>query len=207
MNTVTGVAPLPRAVPALDEDAPRYRFSREDYHRLSDTGLFIDKHTELIDGQIIVMPGKKEPHSLGTTFSNQAMRDVFDRNAYWVRNQEPLVLGQHEPEPDCAVILGSARQWAGKGHPTSALLIIEVSDRTLRYDRRTKSGLYAAFGIADYWILNLVDGRLEVHRDPVPDAARPFGHGYASVTHLTAFESIAPLAAPAAVVRVADLLP
>jgi Uma2 family endonuclease len=86
------------------------------------------------------------------------------------------------------------------------VLIVEVSDTTLSYDRRRKGSLYARAGVADYWIVNLVHRRVEVYRAPVPDANRPYGHRYSSRADLTPPAAIAPLALPQAAVAVADLL-
>jgi Uma2 family endonuclease len=123
------------------------------------------------------------------------------------RLQAPLHLGPRSaPEPDAAVVPGGPRDYTATGHPTTALLIVEVSDTTLSYDRGRKASLYARAGIADYWILNLVQ-QLEVHRWPVPDPTQHYRHGYADVLILTPQDHIAPLAAPKKRVAVADLLP
>ena len=88
-----------------------------------------------------------------------------------IRIQLPLDLGQtSEPEPDCTIVLAASRQNLA-GHPTSAVLVIEVADSSLAYDRGRKGSLYARAGIQDYWIINLVDDRLEVYRDPIPDSS------------------------------------
>ena len=112
-----------------------------------------------------------------------------------------------EPEPDVSVVQGTERDYIGTGHPTTAMLIVEVSDTTLRYDRGTKASLYAKHGIADYWIVNLEDGRVEVHRQPVADAKARFRMRYDNVTIHQKGEFVAPLAMPAARVAVSDLLP
>src|SRR5262249_26191582 len=126
---------------------------------------------------------------------------------FHVRAQQPLRLGpRSEPVPDIAVVSGPPEDYRQQ-HPTTALLLMEVSDRTLWYDRRRKAGLYARAGIADYWIVNLKRRQLEVYRNPMPDAARYAGYRYSNVTILTEAETVAPLAAPQASVAVADLLP
>ena len=84
---------------------------------------------------------------------------------------------------------------------------MEVSNRTLSYDRVAKSSLYAAGSIADYWIVNLVDRQLEVHRNPVADPTKLFGFGHSSRTIFDPGDAIAPLAAPHSPLAVADLLP
>ena len=124
-----------------------------------------------------------------------------------MRVQGPLDLGEiSEPEPDVAVIAGNVRDYTD-AHPTTAALIVEVADTSLAYDRTTKASLYAKAGIADYWIVNLIERQLEVHRYPTSDAARLYGFGYAEITVLTAAESVVPLAMPQASIAVADLLP
>jgi hypothetical protein len=79
--------------------------------------------------------------------------------------------------------------------------------RALRFDRDHPGSLYARARIADYWIVNIPDRRLEVHREPVPDTAAPFAWRYGRVVTLGPDGRIAPLAAPPALVTVADLLP
>ena len=111
------------------------------------------------------------------------------------------------PEPDAAVVPGGPRDYATTGHPTTALLIVEVSDTTLSYDRGCKASLYARAKIADYWIVNLVHGRLEVRRNPVPDVSERYGWRYQDVLLLAPPDRIAPLAAPKKHIAVADLLP
>ena len=111
------------------------------------------------------------------------------------------------PDPDIAVIVGGMRSHRGTNNPTSALLLVEVSVTTLRYDRRVKTSLYAASGIADYWILNVVDGQLEVYRDPVPDTNARFGWAYASRSDLLPGATVSPLALPGASIAIVDLLP
>ena len=87
------------------------------------------------------------------------------------------------------------------------MLIVEVSESTLAFDRRRKASLYARAGIADYWIVNLVDRQLEVRRNPVADLTQFYGAAYADETVLQAADQATPPAAPQARIAVADLLP
>ena len=113
---------------------------------------------------------------------------------------------ESEPEPDVAVVPGSFRDYAAE-HPTRPFLVVEVSESSLRFDRHHKGSLYARAGLADYWIVNLVDRVLEVYRDPVQDAATAFGWRYGSAATLGPDASITPLALSGAGIRVVDLSP
>jgi Uma2 family endonuclease len=182
-----------------------FHWTREEYHRLADQGFFQDRRVELIEGEIVEMPVPKPPHVMALGLTEDVLRTAFGRG-FWVRTQAPLNLGEaSEPEPDLAVVPGGP--WDYPEHPTTALLVVEISETTPPIDRGRKASLYARAGLADYWIINLVDRQLEVCRTPGPDASQPHGFGYQGVTILDATESVAPLAAPGARIAVADLLP
>ena len=182
------------------------RWTVDEYYRLADHGFFIDQRVELIAGRIIEMAPQKDPHAVAILLGHQALSGAFGEG-YVVRCRLPLHLSSNsEPEPDFAVLAGGPRDFLGKGHPRTALLVVEISDTTLRYDRRKKAGLYAKAGIEDYWIVNLIDRQLEVHRKPVADRGHPFGHRYADVSFVGGSDAVIPLAIPVAVAA-ADLLP
>lgn len=182
------------------------RFSKSEYYRLGELGFFHGQRTELIEGRIMVQSPQKPEHFCVVDHVAELLRNAFGPG-YRVRIQGPIDLGQStEPEPDLAVVAGSSLQFL-TAHPTTAALIVEVSESSLSYDRRRKGSLYARAGISDYWIVNLVHRRLEVYRDPVPDANEHYGHRYSTRTNLTAPATISPLALTRAVVAVADLIP
>jgi Uma2 family endonuclease len=182
-----------------------HRWTQAEFHQLVDQGWFLDQRVELIGGELLEMPGPGNLHCISNECVATALRGVFGRG-FWVRVQMPLDCGTYsEPIPDVAVVSGEPRTHTD--HPTAALLVVEVSDSTLTFDQTQKASLYAAQGMTDYWIVNLVDRRLEVHRDSVPDPAEPFGHRYQNVTHLLPTDTVTPLAAPQASLAVADLLP
>lgn len=145
------------------------------------------------------------PHRIAREWSDNRLRSVFG-SGWRVCVQMPLVLGrQTDPEPDIAVVRGDPR--GSTAHPTSAALVVEVADTSLNHDITTKAQAYATGGIQDYWVLDVDGRRLLVFRDPV---ALPAGLGVSSYRiHLTfdPADSVAPLAAPASPVRVAELLP
>jgi Uma2 family endonuclease len=190
----------------MKQTLPRpHRWSREEFHQMGDLGWFPDQRVELIDGEIIERPVAKRPHVLSLHLSQKVLEGAFGAGHH-VQNQSALNLGpDSEPEPDLAVIIGQLTDYTE--HPTTALLIVEISDTTLSYDRNRKAALYAGAGIADYWIVNLVDRQLEIHRNPAADPAHPHGFRYTDVVIHGPGAVVSPLAAPAAKVAVNDLLP
>jgi len=158
-----------------------------------------DERLELIGGRIVTMSPEGAIHAGAIDLCAEALRRVFT-TGFTVRVQHPLAIDpDDEPEPDIAVVVGSPRDHL-TDHPRQAVLVVEVADSSLEYDRRDKARLYARAGFADYWIVNLIDRRLEVHRAPTIG-------GYRSVVSLTATDEIAPLAAPSSRIAVAALLP
>ncbi len=166
-----------------------------------------EERLELIEGEVIEKVSPQRVHMRqSANLSGKAAERAFREECH-IRTQLPLVFGPHnKPEPDVAVVVGSIRDYS-LAHPTTAVLIIEISDSTLRYDRTTKAGIYARAGIADYWILNVVDRVLEVHRQPAAMTDMPLGHGYRSITRYIETEIVSPLVAPDSLITVADLLP
>ena len=177
-----------------------HRWSRAEYEHIVNVGGFpSDARLELLDGYIIDMSPQKSLHACAADLAEAALRACFSNGAY-VRSQKPLALDDtSEPEPDIAVVPGSARDYA-EHHPTHALLIVEVADSSLDFDRNRKARAYARNAIPEYWIVNLRDFVLEVRRQATGDA-------YQNVQTLRAQERITPLAAPDCIVAVADLLP
>lgn len=184
-----------------------YRWTREAYYRLGEVGLLPpDARVELIEGEILEMAPQGPAHSTSTSTAQEALRAAFGPGFY-VRSQMPLSLGlASDPEPDLAVVPGAPWDYLD-GHPSTALLVVEVSEATLAFDRCEKASLYARAGLRDYWIVNLLEGVVEVYRDPRPQAAMPFGYGYVQVTRHAPGDTLTPLAAPQAQIPVEDLLP
>jgi len=191
--------------PAIVTPRP-YRWSREEFFQMIDLGWFQDKPVELIGGEVMEMAAQLDLHLASVTLTSDALRAAFGAG-HWVRAQGSLDLSPHGvPSPDLAVTSGSP-QGATRVMPKSALLVVEVSDTTVAYDRYHKAPLYAAGGITDYWIVNLVQRQLEVYRDPVADSTQLFGFRYNSRTILDPPDTLAPLAAPQSPITVAELLP
>ena len=191
---------------ALERETTTRRWQRVEYERLVDLGVFVGERLELLDGVLVVREPQDSPHAAIVTQVGQVLAAAF--GAGWhPRLHAPLALGEHsEPEPDVAVVTGAARDYVN-AHPTTAALVVEVADSSLRLDRRFKAAIYARAGLQEYWIVNLVDRALEVHRDPQPVADGPDDWAYRSVEVLHSPAIVAPLAAPAVQIPIADLLP
>lgn len=195
--TTTTPPPAAAAVPKP------WRWSRDEYHRLGEHGFFRGKRVELVRGEIIAMSPVGEPHVRGVVLAMEALRAVLPPGHY-IRPQMPLDFGADgEPEPDLALVAGTLRDPVVM--PTTAALVVEVSDTSLHYDTTTKVELYAAANVPEYWVVDLVNRRLLVFRDPAAVSAG--GTTYRTLLTYHAADTVSPLAAPATAVRVADLLP
>ena len=171
---------------------------------MTERGFFDGEHVELIDGEIVEMAAQKDEHAFSLLKIDRACRAEFGPDFVY-RIQMTFDADTSQPEPDYLVMAGPIER--ARKHPTSALLIIEVSDTTLAYDRTRKSSLCASRKVADYWIVNLTENTLEVRRRPARDANAEFGWSYASTLVLRKGEIVSPLALKKGKVAVADLLP
>jgi Uma2 family endonuclease len=188
-------------------DVQTRRWKRVEYERMVECGIFRpDERLELIDGLLILREPQSSPHMTATRLVQEALRTAFGPG--WdVRPQGPVALDDDsEPEPDVSVVPGGPRDYTA-AHPSHAVLVVEVSLTSLAFDRADKSSLYARAGVADYWIVNLVDRVVEVRRGPVPSDAAPFGWTYATLEIAGPDDSVTALAAPRAPIAVRDLLP
>ena len=177
-------------------------FSREEYYRLAKRGILApDERTELIYGRIIKrMSPMGRPHSVCIIKTADALEAAFGIG-HAIEQQMSLSLGSGlDPFPDVMVLPGQSEDYVDSPVPSDVLLLVEVSDTTLRYDRGTKAAMYAADAISDYWLVNLRARTLEVRRQPENGE-------YLSLDVYREGEAVAPLAAPEASVRVTDLLP
>jgi Uma2 family endonuclease len=184
------------------------RWSRIEYERLIELGIFHeDERLELLGGHLLVREPLGDPHALAIELCHDALRAALGPG-WRVRVQLPVALDdESEPEPDLSVVQGRPREIKGRSIPSHPVLIVEVAESSLAFDRGEKASLYARAGIPDYWIVNLVDRLLEVYRDPTPDSEAPVGWRYGVTNSLGPEAFLSPLAAPHARVSVADLLP
>jgi Uma2 family endonuclease len=179
----------------------RRRFDVDTYYRMAEAGVLGDpRRVELIDGEIIDMAAIGSQHAEVTNrLARLFSRALRDETAL-VNVQSPLRLDSYnEPEPDVMILRPRAGGYRAS-HPGAAdvLLLAEVSETSLAYDRGVKLPLYAKFEVPEVWIIDLVGGAVEVYREPKDGA-------YASRERL-AGGSLAPTLVPDVTIDVAGLL-
>jgi Uma2 family endonuclease len=179
----------------------RHRFTVDEYHEMVRAGIIAeDARVELLDGEVIDMPPIGPVHAGGVKRTSELFHDRF-RDVAMVAAQDPIALGEYgEPQPDVA-LLRRRDDFYTSGHPAPSdiFLLVEVADSSLEHDRVRKALQYAQAGILDYWVEDLVEHTLVVHRDPTPE-------GYRTVQTLRRGDAIAPLAFPDRVLAVTDLV-
>ncbi|HEX3246290.1 MAG TPA: Uma2 family endonuclease [Chloroflexota bacterium] len=177
------------------------QFTVTEYRRIADAGVFTpDDRVELLEGEIIEMPPIGSRHAacvdrLNRLFSRLAGGDVV------VRIQNPLLLSDRsEPLPDVQLLSGSPERYVEEHpRPADVLLLVEVSDTSLQFDRVVKLPAYAAAGIQEVWIVDLAAAQVEVYRDPLPD-------GYQSRTLASGEDQLTPQALPSFTASVRQII-
>lgn len=193
----------------IEEEAEpsRWKLNVAAFNQLHRAGAFEGRRVELIEGEIVEMSPIELPHWVATNRVDEKLKQIFGMGqGYIVSVQSAIQFGDFAaPEPDVAVIKADLNSLTEV--PSSAVLVVEVSDTTLSYDRNRKAALYASRGIEDYWIVNLRAMQLEVMRQPRPTPNAKWSHGYALRQILDATQNVAPLELPQVSIAVADLLP
>jgi Uma2 family endonuclease len=151
-----------------------WRFSVEHYHAMIRANILTeDDPVELLEGWLVTKMPKNPRHSVVTQLVRDALAQILS-SGWYVNAQEPITTANSEPEPDVAVVRGNRRQYfACHPGPQDVALIVEVADSSLQRDRSLKKRLYAGAGIPVYWIVNLLDGQIEVYTDPSGPAEQP----------------------------------
>jgi Uma2 family endonuclease len=191
-------------MPHKEEPTPnRVLWTRTQCASIQEAGVLSGRY-ELIAGEVISKMGQKPPHRITVVLLHAWLSVVF--GTLFVQSQATIDVGDadpdhNEPEPDAAVTIEPNTTYIDR-HPAPAdlLLVAEVSDTTLRFDRTTKAALYARAGIGEYWIVDIMGRQLFVHRQPTTE-------GYTRIIAYGPDEQVATLARPDQLVRVADLLP
>jgi Uma2 family endonuclease len=179
----------------------RYRFKVNEYEQMVEFGILNENHpVELIRGEIVDKMPIGSRHAACVARGNKLLGgSVRDQAIVWI--QSPVRLADSEPEPDISLLRPRGDFYAADNpKPADVLLLIEVSDATLDFDRDVKGALYAENGILEYWIVNLTDDCLEVHRRPQADGS------YADVQVFRRGQQVEIEALPGLVLQVSEFL-
>jgi Uma2 family endonuclease len=155
-------------------DASIARFSVARYQRMVETGILTaDNKVELLENYVVLKMTRNPRHdSTIQRMLQPLMRSL--PNSWNIRILSAVALADSQPEPDFALVRGSAADYKNR-HPGPADtgLVIEVADSSLLRDQRDKLRIYARAGLPCYWIINLVDQRIEVYSQPSGPTAIP----------------------------------
>lgn len=179
----------------------RRPFTVDDYHRMAEVGLLTDdERTELLNGEVVYKMPISSRHAGCVVWLIQALTSRLPGKAL-VSAQNPIRLSDRsEPEPDVSVLRPRVDHYRGSHpEPGDVLLVIEVADSSFAVDQGVKAALYAAAGIPELWIVDLVGAAVEVHRAPAAD-------GYRSVERLARGSELRPAAFPDLAIAVDDVL-
>lgn len=197
-------------MPAVLESRPaqlpadaRRKLTRQDCRALAEAGLLEGERFELIDGELIRKMPKSRLHSLVLLRLVACLRNIFGQ---WHVEQEvsinlsAVLDATNEPEPDAIVLRRPSADFPQDNPgPADILLVAEVSVTTREYDLGAKAALYASAGIEEYWVLDLPESRIVVHRHPEGDR-------YSSIVAYAIDEPVSPVAAKSASIQIQDLL-
>jgi Uma2 family endonuclease len=186
---------------AVEVERTRRLFSVDEYERMVEVGILTRQdHVELIHGEIVEMTPIGRGHFAAASALHAFFVERLGRRVVVGAAGSLRVPPHSMPEPDLMLLVPRADFYRGADlRPEDVLLLIEVADTSLRYDRVVKGPLYAAAGVAEYWIVDVDGGAVEVYRDPIQ------GH-YRSGRRITRGQSFGPQAFPELLLSVADIL-
>ena len=182
----------------------RKLWTRAEVERMEKSGLLEGERLELIEGELINKMGENRPHLNSVKLISMWLASVF--GSEFVMQMQTIDVAPEDnptsqPQPDVSVLKESFLMFRSENpRPQDLHLVVEVSATTLYFDIRDKARLYARAGIPEYWIANVQQRQLIVHREPQ-------GGEYKSIRIYSESESVAPLAAPDRELRVADAFP
>lgn len=189
--------PPPPSPPRRDP----YLFTVDDYHTLIEAGNFKrDDRIELINGELTVMPPIGPEHSSHTRSLTNLLPPLLPKSVMLQMN-EPITIPKHsEPQPDAAIVKARPDNYrSAHPHPKDVLLIIEVSDSSIQFDKDVKARLYGKHGIPEYWVVDIPEHCVHVFTDPTQ-------HGYRSIRKTFRGEKLKSAAVPGLAVKTNDLL-
>jgi Uma2 family endonuclease len=177
---------------------PIAQFSLENYHKMIETGILVDRRVELIEGLILEMSPEGTEHTYFEENLTKKLEQLTQKRAY-VRENKPITLSNSEPEPDIAVVELPRSQYL-EHHPyaDNILLLVEVSKSTLDYDTSVKKKIYAQENIPEYWVVDVKGRKLITYRFPS-------SNDYQQTTEWLSGTTISPLAFPDIKINISDI--
>ncbi len=177
---------------------PIAHFSLENYHQMIESGLFVNRNVELINGLILEMSPEGTEHTYFSENLGKKLEKLLEKRAY-VRENKPITLSNSEPEPDIAVVKLPRSQYF-QNHPYSEniLLLVEISKSTLDYDTSIKKKIYAQENIPEYWVVDVNNRKVIVYRSPALNT-------YEQSREYSSGEKISPLAFPDINININDI--
>jgi Uma2 family endonuclease len=169
-SSVSAISEQPVAVPT----DVIWRFRVDQYHAMIRAGILTeDDPVELLEGWLITKMPKNPRHSVVTQLTREVLARTLP-SGWYADTQEPITTADSEPEPDIIVVRGERRHYLDRHPgPQDIALVVEVADSSLQRDRSLKKRLYAAAGIPVYWIVNLLNGQIEIYTDPSGPGEQP----------------------------------
>jgi Uma2 family endonuclease len=165
MSTITPMQPA--TTPVTLPISTLYRINVHEYERIIAARAIEDEGVELIDGYLVKKMGKNPPHSWTTKVLLKALEQLLSPGWTWRLEQPVRIPEFNEPEPNIAIVPGNDDDYKHRTpEPPDVALLVEVSESTLDRDQGEKLLAYALGGIPEYWIVNLVDGQVEVYTGP-----------------------------------------
>lgn len=165
---------------ALTAALPHRKFTIEEYHNFIETGVFkSEERIELWEGEFVEMSPIGMRHAACVNFLIEFLRDILGKSVI-ISPQNPIVLNDFtEPQPDIALLRRREDFYRNENATAADVLIaMEIADTTLKYDRETKFPRYAASGIAEAWLIDLENDRVEIHGEP-----NEFGYSLVKILH------------------------
>lgn len=183
---------------AVEIERPRRLFTADEFERMAEVGVFgPEERLELIDGEIVEMTPVGPGHGASVAcLTKRFILGLGDRAVVWIQSSARVAL-RSVPQPDLALLRPRSYRRANPT-PEDILLVVEVADSSLRYDRMRKQRLYAAAAIPEYWVVGVPREWVEIYRTPE-------GDGYRDVRRAPRGEAIAPLSFPDLAIPVADI--
>lgn len=176
------------------------RFTVEEYHRMGEAGIFHeDDRVELIDGEIAQMSPIGRPHAFTVMMLTNLLVQAVGGRALVSPGNPVRLTRWTEPQPDLMLLRPDVDYREEFVEPGHVLLLIEVADTSLAYDRGVKLRFYAQAGIPEVWIVDVEHERVEVYRNPA-------GESYSAVAVVPRTGGLSPAALPDAHIAAADIL-